>query len=147
MYDSLNNHEATREDVGFRRCAMSSERLASLYMVNLDCADPRAMAGFYSALLGWEIPYCEDEYSMVSDGTTSIGFGRIDGYTPPRWPDDEHAKQYHLDLRVRDVAMAEVASMKLGATVPEFQPGGDRWRVMLDPEGRPFCLMPAAAGS
>jgi predicted enzyme related to lactoylglutathione lyase len=126
---------------------MSSEPLASLYMVNLDCADPRAMAGFYSTLLGWEIPHCEDEYSMVSDGTTSIGFGRIDGYTPPRWPDDEHAKQYHLDLRVPDVAMAEVASMKLGATVPEFQPGGERWRVMLDPEGRPFCLMPDAAGS
>ncbi len=126
---------------------MSSERLASLYMVNLDCADPRAMAGFYSALLGWEMPYCEDEYSMVSDGTTSIGFGRIDSYTPPRWPDDEHAKQYHLDLRVSDIAMAEVASMKLGATVPEFQPGGDRWRVMLDPEGRPFCLVTDAAGS
>jgi len=146
MYDSLNN-QATREDVGLGGCAMSSERLASLYMVNLDCADPRAMAGFYSALMGWEMPYCEDEYSMVSDGTTSIGFGRIDGYTPPRWPDDEHAKQYHLDLRVPDVAMAEVASMKLGATVPEFQPGGDRWRVILDPEGRPFCLMPDAAGS
>ena len=146
MYDSLNN-QATREDVDLGRCAMSSERLASLYMVNLDCADPRAMAGFYSALLGWEMPYCEDEYSMVSDGTTSIGFGRIDGYTPPRWPDDEHAKQYHLDLRVPDVAIGEVASMKLGATVPEFQPGGDRWRVMLDPEGRPLCLMPDAAGS
>lgn len=126
---------------------MSSERLASLYMVNLDCADPRAMAGFYSALLGWEMPYCEDEYSMVSDGTISIGFGRIDDYVPPRWPDDEHAKQYHLDLRAPDVSMAEVASMKLGATVPEFQPGGDRWRVLLDPEGRPFCLMPDAAGS
>jgi hypothetical protein len=126
---------------------VSSERLASLYTVNLDCAHPRAAAGFYSALLGWEMPCCEDEYSMVSDGTTSIGFGRIDGDTPPRWPDDEHAKQYHLDLRAPDGAMAEVASRKLGATVPEFQPGGDRWGVMLDPECRPFCLTPDAAGA
>ncbi len=55
---------------------MAPDAVASLYMVNLDCADPRGMAGFYSALLGWEMPYCEDEYSMVSDGSTSIGFGR-----------------------------------------------------------------------
>ncbi len=33
---------------------MSSGRSASLYTVNLDCADPRAMVGFYSAFLGWE---------------------------------------------------------------------------------------------
>ena len=48
---------------------MSSERLASLYMVNLDCADPRAMASFYSALLGWEMPYCEDDtrWSRMND--------------------------------------------------------------------------------
>jgi predicted enzyme related to lactoylglutathione lyase len=146
MCDSLNN-QTTKEDVDLGRYAMSSERTASLYMVNLDCADPRTTGGFYSALLGWEMPYCEDDYSMVSDGATSIGFGRIDGYTPPRWPDDEHAKQYHLDVRVPDVAIAEVASVKLGATVPEFQPGGDRWRVVLDPEGRPFCLMSDAVGS
>jgi hypothetical protein len=97
-------------------------------MVNLDCADPRRMAGFYSALLGWETPFCEDEYSMVSNGSTSIGFGRIDGYSAPPWPDEQHAKQYHLDFRVEDLARAEAVSVELGATVPEFQPGGDRWR-------------------
>jgi predicted enzyme related to lactoylglutathione lyase len=116
-------------------------------MVNLDCADPRGMAGFYSALLGWETPYCEDDYSMVSNGSTSIGFGRIDGYAAAPWPDDQHAKQYHLDLRVENLAQAEARSQELGATVPEFQPGGDRWRVLLDPEGRPFCLVPAPAES
>src|SRR5579862_4222975 len=126
MYDSLNDRRA-REGLDLGRCAMSSERLASLYMVNLDCADPRAMAGFYSALLGWETPYAEDAYSMVSDGTTSIGFGRVDGYRPPAWPDNEHTKQYHLDFRVPDLPRAEVAARGLGATMPDFQPGGDRW--------------------
>ncbi len=126
---------------------MSPEAVASLYMVNLDCADPGVMARFYSALLGWEMPYCEDEYSMVSDGNTSIGFGRVEGYRPPNWPDDEHAKQYHLDFRVTDVAKAEARSRELGASLPHFQPGGDRWRVMLDPEGRPFCLVLEVTGS
>ena len=31
---------------------MARDAVASLYMVNLDCADPRSMAAFYSALLG-----------------------------------------------------------------------------------------------
>ena len=125
---------------------MATGAIASLYMVNLDCTDPRGMAAFYSALLGWEMPYCEDEYSMVSNGSTSIGFGRVDGYTAPSWPDDQHAKQYHLDLLVSDTTQAEAECRELGATLPDFQPGGDRWRVLLDPEGRPFCLVAAPAG-
>ncbi|USY17364.1 hypothetical protein NE857_18635 [Nocardiopsis exhalans] len=28
----------------------------------------------------------------------------------------------------------------LGAHKPEEQPGGDRWRVLVDPAGHPFCL-------
>jgi hypothetical protein len=24
---------------------------------------------------------------------------------------------------------------------PDHQPGGDRWRVLLDPAGHPFCLV------
>jgi hypothetical protein len=29
--------------------------------------------------------------------------------------------------------------LELGAAKPEFQPGGDRWRVFTDPAGHPFC--------
>ncbi len=126
---------------------MSAEPVASLYMVNLDCADPRAMAAFYGALLGWDTPHCEDDYSMVSDGSTSIGFGKIGGYRAPEWPDAGSAKRFHLDLRVSDLARAEAEARKLGATVPQFQPGGERWRVMLDPAGHPFCLVPQRPAS
>lgn len=126
---------------------MSAEPVASLYMVNLDCAEPPAMARFYAALLGWEIPHCEDDYSMVSDGSTSIGFGKVDGYCAPAWPDSGSPKRYHLDLGVSDLERAETEAKKLGATVPEFQPGGDRWRVMLDPAGHPFCLVPQSPAS
>ena len=41
---------------------------------------------------------------------------------------------------VDDIAAAETACVQLGATRPDHQPGGDRWRVMLDPAGHPFCL-------
>lgn len=118
----------------------NSEPVGSLYMVNVDCRDPRTTADFYAAVLGWDVPFREDEYSMVSNGSTSIGFGRVEGYEPPPWPDTDHAKRYHLDFQVDDVAAAEERCVELGAAVPKFQPGGERWRVLTDPEGRPFCL-------
>lgn len=119
--------------------------IASLAMVNLDCGDPRALAAFYSQVLGWEVAHSEDEYAMIGDGATSIGFGRVEGYTPPTWPDTGSGKRYHLDLYVDDVVQAVATCEGLGATRPEFQPGGERWTVLTDPSGQPFCLCPRPA--
>jgi catechol 2,3-dioxygenase-like lactoylglutathione lyase family enzyme len=115
---------------------------ASLIMVNIDCANPPQQAAFYAAVLGWDVTHSQDEYAMISDGRTSIGFGKVDDYTPPAWPDSTDAKRFHLDLSVRDVATTETLCHELGARTPEFQPGGERWRVLLDPAGQPFCLCP-----
>jgi predicted enzyme related to lactoylglutathione lyase len=119
---------------------MTTSPVASLSMLNLDCHDPGAMAAFYAAILGWEVTYRDEEYAMISGGETSIGFGRVAGFTPPAWPDTASAKRYHLDLQVDDLSRAEAACRNLGAAVPDFQPGGDRWRVLTDPAGHPFCL-------
>jgi len=113
---------------------------AKLAMVNLECADPAALAAFYHGVLGWEITYSDDAYGMISDGATSIGFGRVEGYEAPGWPDKGAPKRYHLDFYVEDLADAERRCRELGADVPEFQPGGDRYRVLTDPGGHPFCL-------
>jgi hypothetical protein len=48
-------------------------------------------------------------------------------------------KQFHLDLKVDDIPAAEQAAVALGATAPERQPG-ETWRVLLDPDGHPFCM-------
>ncbi|MGA8114095.1 MAG: VOC family protein [Actinocatenispora sp.] len=120
----------------------STSTTATLIMTNLDCPDPSALAGFYAAVLGWEITAQADEYAMIGDGHTSIGFGRVDGYTPPAWPDTDGGKRYHLDLYVDDLDRAEQSFGDLGATRPTFQPGGERWRVLLDPAGHPFCICP-----
>jgi predicted enzyme related to lactoylglutathione lyase len=114
--------------------------IASLAMVNLDCDNPPALAKFYHEILGWEVTHSQDEYAMVSDGKTSIGFGRVEGYEPPRWPDPATPKRYHLDMYVDDLDKAEERCLDLGAAKPDFQPGGDRWRVLTDPSGQPFCL-------
>lgn len=119
--------------------------LARLAMVTLDCADPAPLADFYARVLGWQVVHSQDEYAMVTGGGTALGFGRVEGYTPPSWPDEHGGKQFHLDLAVADVMAAQAACAQLGATVPDFQPGGERWRVLLDPAGHPFCLTDAAA--
>ena len=118
---------------------------ARLAMVTVDCADPRAEVAFWGAALGWTTAYVDDDYGMLTgDGGAALGFGRVEGHTPPSWPDDAGAKQFHLDLAVEDLAAAEQALVAQGATVPQAQPGGDRWRVLLDPAGHPFCLTLAA---
>ncbi|GAA4246381.1 VOC family protein [Dactylosporangium darangshiense] len=112
---------------------------ASLIMVNIDCAEPPALASFYGEVLGWDVTHSQAEYAMISDGTTSIGFGQIDAYEAPTWPQGPTPKQFHLDFYVDDLADAEARALKLGATKPDFQPGGDRYTVLLDPAGHPFC--------
>jgi Glyoxalase-like domain len=65
---------------------------------------------------------------------------RVADYQPPTWPDPAVPKQMHLDLAVDDLDAAEAEAIRLGARKPPGQPAPDRWRVLLDPAGHPFCL-------
>lgn len=96
----------------------TTEPAATLAMIALDCADPEASAAFWSALLGWDIVHAEHDYAMLAGPAHALGFGRVEDYVPPGWPN---------------------RAVELGATVPEEQPGAT-WRVLLDPAGHPFCL-------
>jgi predicted enzyme related to lactoylglutathione lyase len=120
---------------------------AGLAMINIDAADPAALATFYSQVLGWEVTHSEGDYAMISDGSTSIGFGRVPGYSAPGWPDETTPKRYHLDFYVDDLDKAEEQALALGATKAATQPNPDGWRVLLDPGGHPFDLCPRPAAS
>ena len=116
--------------------------LGTFTTVVLDCADPGALADFYGALTGWKVTYSDDHTVQLGDGgPIQLGFQRVDGYQPPGWPDP--AKQAHLDVGVADLATGVRKVLALGATRPDFQPGGDDWVVLIDPAGHPFCLIPA----
>lgn len=114
-----------------------------LKMVTLDCAEPRALARFWSELLGWEVVHLQDEYAMLAGPSSALGFGQVLDYAPPPWPNSNGSKQYHFDLGCHDIAAVEARCVELGGTVPEDQPG-ETWRVVLDPAGHPFCLTAAA---
>ena len=119
--------------------------IAALKMVTLDCADPGASAAFWTEVLGWDQAYADDNYAMLTGPAHALGFGRVEGYQPPAWPNPNGSKQFHLDLAVDDLEAAEQACLALGATLPDEQPGEGRWRVLLDPAGHPFCLTRADA--
>lgn len=113
---------------------------ATVAMFTIDCADPAPLLDFYSRLLDMTIAYQDENVGMLTgDSGPAIGFGKVDHYTPPAWPDDNSEKQFHLDIRVANVAAATERAVGLGATLPDQQPG-ETWRVLLDPAGHPFCL-------
>jgi hypothetical protein len=113
--------------------------IAKLTCAVVDCADPKALAAFYLQLIDAEVLFEDDTYSFIGHrGQVNIAFQRVADYRPPAWPGPD--KQTHLDFRVPDVPEAEQALLALGATKPDFQPGADKWTVLLDPAGHPFCI-------
>lgn len=116
--------------------------IASLAMITLDCADPTESATFWSTMLGWDIAHAEGDYAMLTGPSHALGFGRVDGYEAPAWPNANGSKQFHFDLAVHDLDEAQQRAVDAGASVADPQPG-ETWRVLLDPSGHPFCLTTA----
>jgi catechol 2,3-dioxygenase-like lactoylglutathione lyase family enzyme len=113
-----------------------------LTAITLDCADPESLAAFYREATGLE-PHPEsngDFAGLTREDGLFIGFQRVGDYQAPHWPGQTIPQQIHLDFEVDDLDEAEALLLGLGATKPEHQPGGDRWRVFTDPAGHPFCL-------
>jgi catechol-2,3-dioxygenase len=114
--------------------------VAEISTIIFDSADPAQLADFYRQAIGWEITYNDDDFvTLGNGGAIRLAFQRVEGYRAAGWPDP--AKHAHLDLKVADQASAEKQLIALGASRPDFQPGGDSWVVLMDPEGRVFCLV------
>ncbi|MGW2173314.1 VOC family protein [Streptomyces sp. NPDC005047] len=114
-----------------------------LRAITLDCPDPPALAAFYQEAAGLEPhPDSHAEFAglLCADGLF-IGFQRVDGHRAPRWPDQTVPQQLHLDFAVDDLDEAEARLLGLGAGRPEHQPNEQRWRVLTDPAGHPFCIV------
>ena len=109
--------------------------------IALDCPDPPALAKFYADLMGAEPGFTSERFAAFKAQGIWITMHRVDDYRPPRWPDPDAPQQAHLDFAVDgDLDTAEGRAIELGATKAGEQPAPDRWRVMIDPAGHPFCL-------
>jgi predicted enzyme related to lactoylglutathione lyase len=123
---------------------MTISPVTELIAFTIDCSDAGRLARFYAALMGGEVDeeYLEYGYAQVTARGATLNFQAVDGYSRPAWPGQEHPQQFHLDLRVSDLGRAVEHAVGLGADEAATQTGGDKWRVMIDPDGHPFCLCP-----
>jgi catechol 2,3-dioxygenase-like lactoylglutathione lyase family enzyme len=122
-------------------CRGSADGPTEIYAVTIDCPDAGVLARFYAELLGMELRYEGAEGALIGaeQGGWQVMFQNVDGYHPPGWPDPSRPQQYHLDVAVPDVEVAEAQVLALGAT---RLPGeGGNWRVYADPADHPFCLV------
>ncbi|MFF0461607.1 VOC family protein [Streptomyces mexicanus] len=109
--------------------------------VTFDSSDPAELARFYGAFLGLPVAFSSDHFVLLGqEGAPGLGFNRLTDYRRPTWPDPAQEKQAHLEFGVDDLDTAEAHLLSLGAEKPAHQPAPDRWRVLLDPAGHPFCI-------
>jgi catechol 2,3-dioxygenase-like lactoylglutathione lyase family enzyme len=122
--------------------------IANLQCVVLDCADVAPLSRFYQRLLGGEVNRRDPRWSvddtwatLHTHGGLVLAFQRVSDYLPPRWPDPAHPQQFHLDLGVEDLDMAQQEVLAAGAAPLDIGDGQRSWRVFADPAGHPFCLV------
>jgi predicted enzyme related to lactoylglutathione lyase len=117
--------------------------MLQLLVILIDCPDPMKLATFYSQVTGRAIREGSgDDAAGITFGEIDLGFQRVENYRRPRWPDDEHPKQYHLDFEVDEIEPEQRRVIELGATLQQDFIGADGygWQVYADPAGHPFCL-------
>ena len=119
--------------------------VARLGLTAFDARDPHALAVFYQGILGGTVDDGDDEWIELATASGTLGFQLAPGNPAPTWPDPAVPQQLHLDLMVPDLDAAERAILALGARSTGLpDPAEHRsFRVYLDPEGHPFCLVRA----
>ncbi|PZF58248.1 VOC family protein [Curtobacterium sp. MCSS17_008] len=120
----------------------SDPSMPTLAATVLQSPDAIPLARFYGALTGWTVHEDGPTWARVRpEHGPGLSVQYDDAYVPPTWPGtpDAQGMQSHLDFQVEDLPAAVSRALELGATEAAFQPQDDV-RVMLDPDGHPFCL-------
>lgn len=114
--------------------------IGRLHHVIVDCPDPRVLAAFYSELIGLPVTWEEEDFVVIAanERTSGVAFQLSPDHIPPRWPDPAYPQQFHLDVMVDDIEVAEPQVLDLGA---RRLSGRDEDPVYADPAGHPFCLI------
>jgi catechol 2,3-dioxygenase-like lactoylglutathione lyase family enzyme len=151
------------------RCLKAKRSRASPIMTELHArvssvvlaSDARALAAFYAHLLGWTVVEqegprpgfpAEDGWVMIRPlslggdeaGLTpslSLQFQWETDHVPPVRPPVPGKQQMmmHLDIAVEDLDAGVLWALEGGAVLAAHQPQ-EEVRVMLEPDGHPFCL-------
>jgi Glyoxalase-like domain len=111
----------------------------------VDAAEPRKIATFWEAALGWRRTFDEEDQVCIEPPEGSPEDGVAPDILFLKVPEGKAVKnRLHLDLRPKDQA-AEVARLAaLGARRVDVGQGADTtWVVLADPEGNEFDVLRA----
>jgi hypothetical protein len=111
----------------------------------VDAAEPKKIASFWEAALGWRRTFDEDDEVCIEPPKGSPEDGVAPDILFLKVPEGKELKnRLHLDLRPKDQA-AEVARIEaLGARRVDVGQGPEStWVVLADPDGNEFCVLSA----
>jgi catechol-2,3-dioxygenase len=116
--------------------------IGQLRSVVVDCKDPNELAAFYAGLIGGTVEAEDDTWVVLTDPDgRRLAFQLSPEHEPPQFPDPRGSQQFHLDVVVDDVEVAERKVLGLGATRVTDAVGENQFRVYRDPAGHTFCLV------
>jgi len=111
-----------------------------LAVIAIDAANPRVVADFWCAVLGWH--EIDAEEGIISIGLDENSWPTIDVIAVP---EPKAAKnRLHFDIRADGLPTGEELQrlLDLGARRVDVGQGPDvSWVVLADPEGNEFCLL------
>jgi hypothetical protein len=117
--------------------------------ITFDCADPYALAGFWSQVTGYRedpengnLPDDPEALLVGPDGQPNLLFITV--------PEPKTVKnRVHLDLmptdRTRDEEVERLLALGATLVADHRRPDGTGWAVLADPEGNELCVERSAA--
>lgn len=118
--------------------------------LEIDCADPNALARFWCSVLDYEVQE-EDDDGVITIGSPMVPEGKNrHGPVPPTLtfahvPEGKTIKnRLHIDVNATDREQGEEVRrlLDLGARHADVgQTGDESWVVLSDPEGNEFCVL------
>ena len=97
--------------------------IGKLRSVVLDARDPVGLAEFYGGVLGGTVQHRDDTWSVVTDAQGRRFACQLSPeHEPPLFPDPRGSQQFHLDIEVDDIEIAEREVLALGADKGDGRP-------------------------
>jgi catechol 2,3-dioxygenase-like lactoylglutathione lyase family enzyme len=123
--------------------------LARIHHITFDCLEPSALAGFWSALLGFTEDPLDPNLPEQDEALILDPSGHHPGLLFVRVPEDKAVKnRLHLDLQpvgLRDDTVERVVDLGGRLVADHRKPDGTGWVVVADPEGNELCIERSAA--
>jgi predicted enzyme related to lactoylglutathione lyase len=109
-------------------------------VIAIDAVEPRRIAEFWAAVLGWQI--VEEDAEVISIAPAGSAWPTIDVVQVPERKSVKN--RLHLDLRADGTTAAQEVERLLAMGARPADVGQDpdvSWTVLADPEGNEFCVL------